>query len=71
VVDAQSVKTSATVAETSQGIDVGKKIKGRKRHLIIDTLGPGPRRHRHGSLGPRLHRRPEATDGACGDPSDG
>jgi transposase len=39
VVDAQSVKTSANVAETSQGIDAGKKIKGRKRHLITDTLG--------------------------------
>jgi transposase len=38
-VDAQSVKTSANVAETSQGIDAGKKIKGRKRHLITDTLG--------------------------------
>ncbi|BBC39113.1 hypothetical protein SGFS_104070 [Streptomyces graminofaciens] len=40
VVDAQSVKTSANVAETSQGIDAGKKIKDRKRHLITDTLGP-------------------------------
>ncbi|MFC7266795.1 transposase [Streptomyces lutosisoli] len=39
VVDAQSVKTSANVAETSQGIDAGKKIRGRKRHLITDTLG--------------------------------
>lgn len=27
------------VAESSQGIDAGKKIKGRKRHLITDTLG--------------------------------
>ncbi|MEV6808934.1 IS5 family transposase [Streptomyces sp. NPDC051132] len=40
VIDAQSVKTSANVAETSQGIDAGEKIKGRKRHLITDTLGP-------------------------------
>ncbi|GHE62230.1 DDE transposase [Streptomyces spiralis] len=39
VVDVQSVKTSTNVAETSQGIDAGKKIKGRKRHLITDTLG--------------------------------
>ncbi|MGA5097089.1 IS5 family transposase [Streptomyces lavendulocolor] len=38
VVDAQSVKTSGNVAEASQGIDAGKKIKGRKRHLITDTL---------------------------------
>ncbi|MFF0678188.1 transposase [Streptomyces tendae] len=27
------------MAETSQGIDVGKKIKGRKRHVITDALG--------------------------------
>lgn len=40
VVDAQSVKTSGNVPETGQGIDAGKKIKGRKRHLITDTLGP-------------------------------
>lgn len=39
VMDAQSVKTSANVAETSQGIDASKQIKGRKRHLITDTLG--------------------------------
>ncbi|MFE5191600.1 transposase [Streptomyces sp. NPDC056628] len=37
VVDAQSVKTSANVANTNQSIDAGKKIKGRKRHLITDT----------------------------------
>ncbi|WP_328876168.1 hypothetical protein OHT76_42210 [Streptomyces sp. NBC_00287] len=40
--NAQSVKTSANVAETSQGIDAGKKIKGRKRHLTTDTLGLVP-----------------------------
>lgn len=33
------MKTSANVAETSQGIDADKKIEGRKRHLITDTLG--------------------------------
>ncbi|WP_438828978.1 transposase [Streptomyces gottesmaniae] len=38
MIDAQSVKTSTNVAETSQGIDAGKKIKGCKRHLITDTL---------------------------------
>jgi transposase len=30
VIDAQSVKTSANVAESSQGIDAGMKITGRK-----------------------------------------
>jgi transposase len=27
------------VPESSQGIDAGKKIKGRKRHIATDTLG--------------------------------
>ncbi|GAU71416.1 putative transposase [Streptomyces sp. NBRC 110611] len=39
MVDAQSVKNSSNVPEDSQGIDAGKKIKGRKRHLATDTLG--------------------------------
>jgi hypothetical protein len=37
--DAQSVKTSANVPAVSQGIDAGKKIAGRKRHIGVDTLG--------------------------------
>lgn len=39
MIDAQSVETSANVAEASQGIDAGKKVKGRKGHLATDTLG--------------------------------
>ncbi|WP_419185674.1 IS5 family transposase [Mangrovactinospora gilvigrisea] len=39
VLDAQSVKTSSNVAEAEQGIDAAKKNKGRKRHLVTDTLG--------------------------------
>lgn len=39
IIDSQSVKTSCNVGETSQGIDAGKKIKGRKRHIATDTLG--------------------------------
>ena len=39
IIDSQSVKTSCNVAETSQGIDAGKKIKGRKRHIATDALG--------------------------------
>ncbi|MDQ1031895.1 transposase [Streptomyces umbrinus] len=35
--DAQSVKTSANVPASGQGIDAGKKIAGRKRHLGVDT----------------------------------
>ncbi len=39
VIDAQSVKTSTSVPAASQGIDAGKKIAGRKRSIITDTLG--------------------------------
>ncbi|MFE2584895.1 IS5 family transposase [Streptomyces sp. NPDC059378] len=39
VIDAQSVKTSTSVPATSQGIDAGKKIVGRKRSIVTDTLG--------------------------------
>lgn len=39
IIDAQSVKTSGNVPETSQGIDAGKKIKGRKRHIATDAIG--------------------------------
>ncbi|WP_405576315.1 IS5 family transposase [Streptomyces sp. NBC_01092] len=39
VVDAQSVKTSTSVPARTQGVDAGKKIVGRKRSIITDTLG--------------------------------
>ena len=39
IMDAQPVRTSGNVPESSQGIDAGKKIKGRKRHIATDTLG--------------------------------
>lgn len=35
--DSQSVKT--TSVPSSRGFDAGKKIQGRKRHLLVDTLG--------------------------------
>lgn len=35
--DSQSVKASAGVGE--RGYDAGKQINGRKRHLLVDTLG--------------------------------
>ncbi|WTZ38052.1 transposase [Streptomyces sp. NBC_01390] len=38
VFDAQSVKTDTSVPTRSQGIDAGKKIAGRKRSIITDTL---------------------------------
>lgn len=38
MIDAQSVKTSISVPAASQGVDVRKKIVGRKRSIITDTL---------------------------------
>jgi putative transposase len=37
IVDSQSVKTPDQAGE--RGYDAGKKIKGRKRHVAVDTLG--------------------------------
>jgi transposase len=39
ILDAQTIRSSSNVPESSQGIDAGKKIKGRKRHIATDTLG--------------------------------
>jgi putative transposase len=37
-IDSQSVKTTE-IGGKERGYDGGKKIKGRKRHLLVDTLG--------------------------------
>jgi putative transposase len=38
VIDSQSIKTSA-VRGPEKGFDMGKKIWGRKRHVLVDTQG--------------------------------
>lgn len=38
VVDSQSIKTTGVGGE-ERGYDGGKKVKGRKRHLLVDTQG--------------------------------
>ena len=37
IIDAQSTRSTAPGGLT--GFDAGKKVKGRKRHLVVDTLG--------------------------------
>ncbi len=37
IIDSQSVKTAEGGAE--RGVDVHKQINGRKRHIVVDTLG--------------------------------
>jgi putative transposase len=37
VLDSQSVKTTQVPGE--RGYDAGKQVKGRKRHILVDTLG--------------------------------
>ncbi len=38
IIDSQSVKSGPN-AQGSVGFDAGKKVKGRKRHILTDTLG--------------------------------
>ena len=38
-VDAQSVKGADTVGAAVRGFDAGKKVNGRKRHVVVDTMG--------------------------------
>jgi transposase len=37
--DSQSIRAAETVAKASRGYDAGKKINGRKRHIVVDTCG--------------------------------
>jgi hypothetical protein len=39
IIDSQSIKGADTVGRDSRGHDAGKKINGRKRFIVTDTLG--------------------------------
>jgi len=39
IVDSQSVRAAETVARPQRGYDAGKKVNGRKRHIVVDTTG--------------------------------
>ncbi|MFE2992214.1 IS5 family transposase [Streptomyces sp. NPDC059262] len=39
IIDARSVKAAVSVPSVSRGWDGGKKVGGRKRHLVTDCLG--------------------------------
>ncbi|MFJ3794636.1 IS5 family transposase [Kitasatospora sp. NPDC090091] len=39
IIDSQSVKGAASVPAATRGFDGGKKVNGRKRHIVVDTLG--------------------------------
>jgi len=39
IVDSQAIRGADTVPSSSRGYDAGKKVNGRKRHIVTDTLG--------------------------------
>jgi transposase len=39
IVDSQSLKGADTVSASTRGFDAGKLVNGRKRHIVVDTVG--------------------------------
>lgn len=39
IVDSQALRGADTVSAATRGYDAGKKVNGRKRHIVTDTLG--------------------------------
>jgi transposase len=51
IVDSQSVKGADTVSAETRGYDAGKKINGRKRHIVVDTMSDRPKPTKRSSSG--------------------
>jgi putative transposase len=39
IIDSQSSKTTEATTQGDRGFDAGKKVKGRKRHILVDVCG--------------------------------
>ncbi|MFD7225511.1 IS5 family transposase [Streptomyces sp. NPDC059892] len=39
IIDSQSLRADAVVPRSTSGYDGGKKVTGRKRHIVVDVLG--------------------------------
>ncbi|MET9611983.1 transposase [Kitasatospora indigofera] len=39
IIDSQSVRAAASVPRATSGYDGGKKVPGRSRHIVVDSLG--------------------------------
>nr|BFE54639.1 IS5 family transposase [Saccharothrix mutabilis subsp. capreolus] len=39
VIDSQSLRAAPTVGRATRGFDAAKKVQGRKRHIVVDTMG--------------------------------
>ncbi len=71
IVDSQSVKSSGVGGE-ERGYDGGKKVKGRKRHLLVDTQGLVLKAKVHAAnvMDWETASRCSAAPGRCAVPSD-
>ena len=63
--DSQSVKTTSVV-DAERGFDAGKLVKGRKRHILVDTLGLAVGRGGHGCRRPRPRRSADFAETTAG-----